>query len=246
MEFFAEGFQAGYPFGFNAVLHLVFPFGGTGTGTAGVGEYVDEGRADAFLQEVVSFLEQFFRLSWQAYYYIDAEEYQRLSGTLQRMADVVDAGGEQGGVVPPANSPQECVAAALQRNVEMPLEFGSGGNPVHNFWRNQVGLNGRNPVPVNAFHLIQRLEQIQKTFSGGTSKISGVYPREHHLPNLLRSYLPGLFYRFAHRNIPAPAPGIRHRAICTEVVTSILNLQETSRSFPTAICAKSCGGCPAY
>ena len=59
--------------------------------------------------------------------------------------------------------------------MEMPLELGSGRDPVHDFLRDEVRLDGGDPVTLDAFHLIECLEQVQEGFPGRAAEVAGVH-----------------------------------------------------------------------
>ena len=138
-----------------------------------------------------------------------------------------------------AHPPEQRIASALQRNVEVSLEFGPGGNPVHDLRCDKIGFNGGNAVSLNAFHFVQRLQQVQKALSCATAEIAGIHTRQHNFLNAFVRNLPGLFHCLAHRDVPASPPGIRYRTVGAEIITTVLYLQKTPGSLSTAIGSKS-------
>ena len=105
-------------------------------------------------------------------------------------------------------------------------ELGAGGNPVHGLFRDEVGLDRRDAVALDAFYGVQGLEKVEETLAGGASEVAGVDAGEDDfLASCVGDGLGGA-HGFADGDIAAAAAGVRHGAVGAEVVTAVLHLQE--------------------
>ena len=178
------------------------------------------------VDEAERVLEERVRLAGQADHHVDAEEDFRPAGALQFAADHCDALREEGGVVVPPHPREELVGAGLQGYVEMELELGAGGDPVHDLLRQEVRLDAGDAVALDAFDGIQGLQQIQEGFAGRPAEIARVHAREHDFLDALRRDALRVAHALGDGDVAALAAGIRDRAVFAVVVAAVLDLEE--------------------
>ena len=116
----------------------------------------------------------------------------------------------------------------------MLLKLGAGSNPVDNLIAQKIGLNARNAVSFNTFHLVEGLEQREETLACGAAEISRVDSGQHYFLYALGTYVAGILYAFRYADVAAAASGIGHGAVLAEVVASVLYLQERPRALAGA------------
>ena len=196
-------------------------------GTLGVAEHMQLGNIKS-LQELVGSVEVFFRLATGTHDDIHPDK-----GMRHHFLDLPYLVSEQGSVVPTAHELQHLVASALQRDVEVRHERTGAGHIVDDFIGKQVRFDGRDAITLNALYGIQRLDQIEERLAGGLPEIADVHTGND---NLLASFghsLTGLCHQILYPPVTATATGKRNGAIGTEVVATILHLEEIAGTVST-------------
>ena len=97
---------------------------------------------------------------------------------------------------------------------------------IDDFIGEQVRLDGRDTVTLDAFHPVERFHQIEERLSGGLAKVADVHPRNDNLLASFFSCLTGLCHNVLDTSVTATSAGKRDGAIGTEVIATILHLQE--------------------
>ena len=110
-----------------------------------------ECRFNPVFQEVICLHKQFVRLAGKSCYDIYSEKDLRLQSPVRvsfsgdrvhPVSDIFDFTCEEFRIVMPSDILQYGVASALERDVEMWLELGAGGDPIHHLIRQQVRFDG--------------------------------------------------------------------------------------------------------
>ena len=82
--------------------------------------------------------------------------------------------GKQGGIVTASHQLQHLVTARLQRYMEMRHETPGTGHVFYDFICQQIRLDGGYAVTLNAFHLVQRLHQVEESLTGRLAEVSDI------------------------------------------------------------------------
>src|SRR3712207_6415167 len=114
--------------------------------------------------------------------------------------------------------------------MEMRHEATGTGYELNNFIRQQIGFDGRDAITFDAFDLIQRFYQIEKSLSGRLPEIADVHSRQHNLFSTLGGSLTGLFHQRGNRAVTAASARERNGAVRTKIVASILHFHEKTRT----------------
>ena len=118
------------------------------------------------------------------------------------------------------------VAAGLERDVEVGEELGAGGDPVHDLFGDEVGLDRGDAVAFDPFDFVQGLEQVQETLAGGAAEVAGVDAGEDDFLGAGGGDVSGGADGFADGDVAAAAAGEGDGAVGAEVVAAVLDLQE--------------------
>ena len=181
------------------------------------------------VDEAEGVLEERVRLAGQAHHHVDAEEDLRPAGALQLAADHRDPLREEGRIIVPSHLGEQLVGAGLQGDVEMQLEFGPGGDPVHDLLRQEVRFDAGDAVAFDALDGVQRLQQVEEGFAGGPAEIARVHACEDDFPDAFRRDALRVADALGDGQVAALAARIRDRAVFAVVVAAVLDLQEGTR-----------------
>ena len=100
------------------------------------------------------------------------------------------------------------------------------GNELDDFISQQIGLDRRNAVTFDAFHLIQRFHQIKESLTGSLTKIADIHACQYDLFSAFGSGLPCLLHHRGNSTVTAASTGKRNGTIRTEIIASVLYFQE--------------------
>ena len=218
---------------------------------------MDKCRFNPVFQEVICLQKELVGFSGEAGDYVNAEEdvgffasvgVQFSRFRIHLFADICYFVGEKFRCILTADVLQNRVAAALKRNMEMWQELGAGSYPVHDVVGQQVRLDGRNPVSLNALHIVERFQQIQETLPGLAAEVASVDAGEHDFLHARCCYFLSFAYGFVNADATAPSTCVWHSAVGAEVVASVLHFQERPRALLAAgVCRerfllRGCGG----
>ena len=142
-------------------------------------------------------------------------------------------GSEKFRIISPAHQLQHFVTTGLQRNMEMRHETAGMRNEFYDLVSQQIGLYGGNSVALNAFHFIQRLHQIEESFSGSFTEISDIDTRQHNFFSSLGRSLAGLFHHGCNCSVATPPAGERNGAVRAEIIATILYFQKITGTVAT-------------
>lgn len=110
--------------------------------------------------------------------------------------------------------------------MEMRHEATGGGHIFYNLVRQQIGLNRRNAITLNAFYLIECFHQIEESLAGRFSEISDIDSGQHNLFPTFGSSLPCLLHQRCDSPVATPSTGKRNGTVRTKVIAPILYFQE--------------------
>ena len=108
----------------------------------------------------------------------------------------------------------------------MGKELGAGGDPVHGLFRDEVGLDRRDAVALDAFDFVQGLEEVEEMLAGGAAEVAGVDAGEDDFLGAGGGDVSGGADGFADGDVAAAAAGVRNGAVGAEVVAAVLDLEE--------------------
>ena len=178
------------------------------------------GHIQAF-QEFVGLIEVFFRLSSSTHNHIYPDERMR-----HHFLDFLNLMSEQSRIVTTTHQLQHLITSTLQRNMEVWHECTGLGYVFNDFIGQQVRFNGRDTITFDTFHLVKRLHQIEEGFSGSLPKVANVHTSNDYFLTAFGSCLTGLRYNVFDFTVTASSTGKRNGTIGTEIITSVLHLQE--------------------
>ena len=188
--------------------------------TFGITEHMKLGHIQAF-QKLVCLIEIVFRLTTGTHNHIHPNE-----GMWHHFLDLLNLVSKQGGIVTTAHQFQHFIASALQRDMEMRHERTGLRYILDNFIGQQIRFDGRDTITLDAFHLVECLDQIEEGLTSGLSEVTDVHPCNHDFLSTFGCCLTGLCYDVFDFSITAPSTGKRDGTIRTEIITSVLYLQE--------------------
>ena len=136
--------------------------------------------------------------------------------------------GKQLAVIVAVHQAQHCVAATLQRHVEMGHEGTALGAVADQLVAHQVGLQAADAVAADALHAVQRLHQVDEALARGLAEVADVHARQHNLLAALARGLFGLRHQRRYRRVATEATGVGYGAVGAEVVAAVLHLQEVA------------------
>src|SRR5438270_13540453 len=128
-----------------------------------------------------------------------------------------------------AHQPQDLVVTALQGHMKMRHELSALSNKANDFFGKQIRLDRRDPVSLNAGHIIQRLYELIKVLFmsfrtiRALSEIAQVHSGQNDLLYTLLCQLLCMMDDVANAIAPALAPGHWDSTKGTGVITSILD-----------------------
>ena len=172
-------------------------------------------------QELVCLIEVFFRLSSSTHNHIYPDERMR-----HHFLDFLNLMSEQSRIVTSTHQLQHLITTTLQRNMEVWHECTGLGYVFNDFIGQQVRFNGRDTITFDTFHLVKRLHQIEEGFSGSLSKVADVHPGNDYFLTAFGCCLTGLRYNVFNFTVTTSSTGKRNGTIGTEIITSVLHLQE--------------------
>ena len=110
----------------------------------------------------------------------------------QYLLDLLYLMPEEGGVIPPPHELQHAVRPALQRDMEMRHEAPAPGHEVNRLVCDEVRLDGRYAVSLNAFHPIQCPDEVEERLARRLPEVADVHSRQHDFASPLARHLFGL------------------------------------------------------
>ena len=181
---------------------------------------MQECRGETF-EETVGVGEVFVRFARESDDHVDTEEYVR-HGAAHRSDPV----GELRRVVPAAHQRQDAVASALDRNVKMRLESFRSRCESDDLVGQQVRLDRRNAVAIDAFDPVEGPQQVDERFAGRSAEIAGVDTCQYDFALTLRGDSLRFGREIGNREVAAGAARQRNRAVAAMVIAPILYFQE--------------------
>ena len=221
-------FQAGDTGSFHLGRYLALHYGGRGAGAFGIGEDVDESGL-YLLQEIIAFAEEFLVFAGEACHNIDSEKHQGLARPFHSVADVFYFLLKFGCCVFASHGGEKFIAADLQGNVEMGLEFGAGSYPVYNVVCKKIGLYAGDAVALDAINAIEGLEKVKERFSRASAEVARVHPCKNDFFYAFGGNFLRIFYGLADGDVAAASAGIGHDAVAAEIVAAVLHFKERAR-----------------
>ncbi len=114
--------------------------------------------------------------------------------------------------------------------MEVVLELGRGGAEVDDLVGEQVGLDGRYAVALNALHGVERAQQVDEPLARGAAEVARIDARDDDLLLARRGDLPRLLREVGYGHVAARAPGVVDGAVGAAVVAAVLHLEEGPRA----------------
>ena len=195
-------------------------FQGLGSRPFRVGENVQLRDVEA-VDKAGRLFEAFVGLAAHAHDEVYADE-----GVGHYPLDVLDASGEEPGVVAAAHEVQHFIAARLQGYVEVGREMFRCGDEVDDFVGQQVGLYRGDAVPVDAFDLFEFLDELKKGLARRLAEVADVHARQDNLVSSLACHAACLLHEVGDAAVAAAPTGKRYRAIGAEIVAAVLHFEE--------------------
>ena len=188
--------------------------------TFGVAEYVQLCHIQSG-NKLISLFKILFRLSASTYNHIDSDK-----GIRHHFLDFLYFRGKKSRIITTAHQFQHFIATGLQRDMKMRHKSTGTGNELDDFISQQIGLDRRNAVTFDAFHLIQRFHQIKESLTGSLTKIADIHACQYDLFSAFGSSLPCLLHHRGNSTVTAASTGKRNGTIRTEIIASVLYFQE--------------------
>ena len=112
----------------------------------------------------------------------------------------------------------------------MRYEFFRRGAERDHLVRQQVRLDGRDAVPFDTFHRVQRRDQLQEGFPRRAAEIADIDPCQHDLLHAARRNLFRLADQLGRRYVAAGPARVRDRTVRTTVVAAVLHFEKGPRA----------------
>ena len=193
-----------------------------GAGTLGVTEDVQLGdgqRGD----EVVGFFKTFVGFSARADNHVHADE-----GIGHDAANEFHLIAEKRRVVAALHERKHGVAAALKGNVEVGHEGAAVGAEINNLVGEQIRLNARDAVALDAFNLVKCVDELREVLAGGAAEIADVHAGEHNFKSAVGRGLFGLRHHFGNGGVARSTTCGRDGAVGAIIVAAVLHLEEVA------------------
>lgn len=139
--------------------------------------------------------------------------------------------GKQGGIVTASHQLQHLVTARLQRYMEMRHETPGTGHVFYDFICQQIRLDGGYAVTLNAFHLVQRLHQVEESLTGRLAEVSDIDAGQYNFLSTFGSRLAGLLHHRSNAAVTATSAGKGNGAIGTIIIATILYFQKIASTI---------------
>ena len=124
------------------------------------------------------------------------------------------------------------IRSALDRDMEVRLEFGRRSAKGDDFVGQEVWLDRRDAVAFDAFNAIQRPQQIEERLARRTAKVTRIDARDDNLLLPSGGNRLGFADQVGNRHVAAAATRIVNRAVGAFVVATVLHLQIGACSIP--------------
>lgn len=195
----------------------------------GIGEHVELGDGERG-DEVAAVLEAGTGFTSHACNNIHSDKGVRKDGF-----DGLHFGSKEVTIVPAAHEAKHFIISGLEGDVEMRHEMAGGGDKFNNFLCQQVGLNGGNAVAGNVVSGIQLVKEVQQVCLLVSPEITGVDTGEDDFLYAFGSYLAYSFEYLGDGCAAAASTGVRDGAVGAEVVTTVLDFEETAGAVAKGI-----------
>ena len=110
--------------------------------------------------------------------------------------------------------------------MEMRHETPGTGHVFYDFICQQIRLDGGYAVTLNAFHLVQRLHQVEESLTGRLAEVSDIDAGQYNFLSTFGSRLAGLLHHRSNAAITATSAGKGNGAIGTIIIAAVLHFQE--------------------
>ena len=177
------------------------------TRTFGIAEHMKL-RHIQTLNKPVCLLKVFFRFSTRSYNHVHTDK-----GIRHHFLYPFHFRSKQRRIISSAHQFQHFITTRLQRNMEMRHKPLGTGYKLNDFVRQQVRFNRRYAIALNAFHIVQRLYQVEEGFSRRLSEITDVYPCQYNLPTAFGCCLTSLFHQRCDASVTTAAAGKRKNLV---------------------------------
>ena len=124
---------------------------------------------------------------------------------------------------------QHRITSTLQRNMVVRHKGTAPCTIVYQFVAQQIGFQRTDPIAANTLHPVQSFYQINKLFACSLTEVADIHTRQHYFLATFPGCFLSLLYQRGNSRITAKPTGIRYGTISTEIVTTILHLQEITR-----------------
>ena len=175
--------------------------------------------------ERLRLVEERRRLAARAHDDIDTDE-----GVGHESVDPLDLVGEEARVVAAVHEAQHLVTAALQRDVEMGHERSAGGAEREHLVGEQVGLDARDAVAVDALDAVESLDELEERLARRLAEVADVDARDDNLAATLLRHLARLCDERLDASVATASAGEGNGAVGAVVVATVLNFKEIARA----------------
>ena len=192
-----------------------------GTRTLAVGKWMKlaDGKR---LDKGITLFEKFACLATHTCHHIHADE--RIG---QGSSDKFDLMGKKSGVVSTAHQAQDFIGSCLQRDVEMRSETSAlVCYPPNHLVGDEVRLDAAYAVAFHTLHLIKSAAEVEETLPCRTSEVTDIDTREHNLLASFGHHVTCHSDQFGNGSIATASTCQGYRAICAEIVATVLYLKE--------------------
>ena len=183
-------------------------------------------------QEIPGLVEFHFRLARKSDDDVNAD-----AGLGHAVHNVGESVAVKIGPVSAAHGAEHGVAAALEGDVEVRLEFHGVRHEIDQRGLEQVRFNRTDAVAFNrreASVFLKRPAEIEEGFPLSLAEVADVHPGQDDFPGPGRSSLPCLDEGGGNVRRAGTTPCEGNGAKGTEIIASVLHLEETARAVPAA------------